>query len=82
MKIKFFNSGFTLFQKIGFFLGPLLAILIFIFFKPDSEHTQITYTAGIAILMAVWWITETIPLAVTALLPVALFPLFGVMNGK
>ena len=82
MKIKFFNSGFTIFQKIGFFLGPLLAVLIFIFFKPDSEHTQITYTAGIAILMAVWWITETVPLAVTALLPVALFPLFGVMNGK
>lgn len=32
--------------------------------------------------MAVWWITEAIPLAATALLPVVLFPLLGVMPGK
>ncbi len=32
--------------------------------------------------MAVWWITETVPLAVTSLLPVALFPLLGIMNGQ
>ncbi len=33
-------------------------------------------------LMAIWWITEAIPLAITSLLPVALFPAFGVLNGK
>jgi sodium-dependent dicarboxylate transporter 2/3/5 len=38
--------------------------------------------AGVAILMAIWWMTEIIPLAVTALLPVALFPILGIMNGK
>jgi len=32
--------------------------------------------------MAIWWITEAIPLAATALIPVALFPLFGVVDGK
>jgi len=38
--------------------------------------------AALALLMAVWWITEALPLAVTALVPVALFPLFGIMDGK
>ena len=32
--------------------------------------------------MAVWWITEIVPLAITSLLPVALFPLFGIMDGR
>lgn len=35
-------------------------------------------TAAVAALMAVWWITEAIPLPATSLLPVVLFPLFGV----
>jgi sodium-dependent dicarboxylate transporter 2/3/5 len=48
--------------------------------KPGSP--QITYTAAIAFLMAVWWITETIPLAITSLIPLILFPLFGIMDGK
>jgi len=32
--------------------------------------------------MAIWWMTEAVPIAITALLPVVLFPLFGIMNGK
>ncbi len=35
---------------------------------------------GIGLLMAVLWVTETVPLAVTALLPVVLFPLTGVAS--
>jgi sodium-dependent dicarboxylate transporter 2/3/5 len=36
--------------------------------------------AAVAVLMAVWWITEAIPLAATALLPIVLFPSLGVMT--
>lgn len=69
-------------KKAGFILGPVTAILFFVFFNPDPAKPQVGYMAGIALLMAIWWITETVPLAVTALIPVALFPLFGVMDGK
>jgi sodium-dependent dicarboxylate transporter 2/3/5 len=37
---------------------------------------------AVAALMAIWWVTETIPLAVTALVPLVLFPAFGVLDGK
>jgi len=37
--------------------------------------------AAVAVLMAGWWITEAIPIPVTALLPVALFPLLGILKG-
>jgi sodium-dependent dicarboxylate transporter 2/3/5 len=38
--------------------------------------------AACALLMAVWWLTEAIPLAVTALLPLLLFPFFGLMTAR
>jgi sodium-dependent dicarboxylate transporter 2/3/5 len=38
--------------------------------------------AAVAVLMAAWWITEAIPIPATALLPVALFPLLGIMPGR
>ncbi|KAI3354143.1 hypothetical protein L3Q82_018693, partial [Scortum barcoo] len=38
--------------------------------------------AYVIVLMAVYWCTEVLPLAVTALLPALLFPLFGIMQSK
>ena len=38
--------------------------------------------AATAALMAFWWVTETVPIAVTALLPLALFPLLGIADAK
>ncbi len=67
---------------IGLWTGIFLFVIIAIFTDLDPQNKATTYTLGIAVLMAVWWITEAIPLSVTALLPVVLFPLFGVMNGK
>ena len=66
----------------GFIIAPLICIGLVIFGDLEPGQPEVTYTLAIAILMACWWITEVIPLAVTALMPVVLFPLFGVMNGK
>ena len=67
---------------IGFFFTPLVILVILLFADIVPGNPKITYMLCVALLMAVWWITEVVPLAVTSLLPVALFPLFGIMDGK
>lgn len=69
-------------KYIGFFLGILAFLVIFIFTDLEPGEPQVTATLAVAVLMAVWWITETIPLAVTALVPLVLFPALGVLDGK
>jgi sodium-dependent dicarboxylate transporter 2/3/5 len=73
---------FSIRNIIGYLIGPLIFIAVATFGNLSPGKPEVTYTLAIAILMAIWWITEIIPLAATALLPVVLFPLFGVMNGK
>jgi sodium-dependent dicarboxylate transporter 2/3/5 len=63
-------------------IAPLISGLLVLFGDLEPSNPKITYTLAIAILMAIWWITEAVPLAVTALLPVVLFPMFGVVDGK
>lgn len=66
--------------------GRIFGVLVFCIFAfwidLDPNNPTISYMAGIAALMAVWWITEAVPLAVTSLLPVALYPLFDISTGK
>ena len=62
--------------------GPLFAFIFYILFDLDPQNPLVTTTAAIAIWMAFWWITEAVPLAVTALLPIVLYPTLGVMSGK
>jgi sodium-dependent dicarboxylate transporter 2/3/5 len=67
---------------ISFILTPAIILGILFFLDLEPGNPKVTYTFCVALLMAVWWITEVVPLAVTSLLPVALFPLFGIMDGK
>ena len=64
----------------GFFLGiaGFTAILIFIPYAVMPAAAQ--RMAAVTILMAVWWITEAIPIPATALLPIFLFPVMKIMN--
>jgi len=69
-------------QRLGLIGGPLLALAVLLFSDLDPANPVVTRAAAVALLMAVWWITEAIPIPATALLPVALFPVLGIMNGK
>lgn len=69
-------------QLISFLIVPLIIIGILLFVDLVPGNPKVTYTFCVALLMATWWITEIVPLAVTSLLPVALFPLFGIMDAK
>ena len=66
-------------NRIGFFLGPILFALMLLLPTPEGMAPEAQRVAAITLLMAVWWITEAVPIPATALLPIALFPLLGVM---
>ena len=59
--------------------GPVLAVLVY-WLTGDWLDEPARRTAAVAALMATWWMSEALPLAATALLPLALFPLLGVMD--
>jgi len=69
-------------KYLGFFLGIVAFLGILLFTDLEPGKPEVTTTMAIAALMAIWWVTETIPLAVTALVPLVLFPAFGVLDGK
>uniref|UniRef100_A0A7V2ZIU8 DASS family sodium-coupled anion symporter n=1 Tax=Ignavibacterium album TaxID=591197 RepID=A0A7V2ZIU8_9BACT len=70
------------FSFVGLSFGIIAFVLILIFFDPQPEKPSIKFTAAVAVLMAIWWMTEALPLAVTALVPLILFPLTGVLSAS
>ena len=66
-------------KKIGLFLGPLLFILVRLFLNPDGLSHEANAVLASTLWIAIWWITEAIPIAVTSLLPIILFPLSGAL---
>ena len=69
-------------QRIGLILGPILFIFMMVFFDAGTEYPKAVPMAAVAVLMATWWITDAIPLFATALLPMVLYPLLGILKGK
>ncbi len=69
-------------KKIGLFAGAAVFFIILLLPLPAEMPPQALKVGAIASLMAVWWLTEAIPIPATALLPLALFPLLGVTDSK
>ena len=66
-------------KKVGLFLGPILFfILLNLPFEIVSEKGDAVI--AVAVFMVVWWITEAVSISVTALLPLLLFPILGIMD--
>ena len=72
--------GYTRRQKIGLALGPILFILMLIIPVPADMSPVAQKMAAVALLMATWWMCESIPIPATSLLPIPLFPLMGIAS--
>lgn len=62
-------------------LGIILAIITYNL-VPSTEFEQAPLMAAIVIIMAVFWIFEVIPIPVTSLFPLVLFPVLGILDTK
>ena len=64
--------------RFGMILGPLMLIIMFSLSPPEGLSQEGWYAAAVTVFMGIWWITEAVPISVTALLPIVLFPVLGV----
>lgn len=67
-------------KLIGLILGPLCFVLILVFVDLDGLNAQGHAVLASTAWIAIWWISEAIPIAVTSLLPIVLFPLTGALG--
>ena len=69
-------------QKIGLWLGPTIGLILIMLPPPETMPLSAWHTAIAAILMAIWWCTEAVHVSVTAIVPLAIFPLLGIGDIK
>ena len=67
-------------SKVGFLVGLISAIIILILPDIESLPEEGKKAAAVFVWMAVWWATEAVPIAITALIPLVFFPLLGVSS--
>ena len=73
-------NGRSTSQKVGLFLGPALSLIIVMSDAPEALSQSAWMTAAVGVLMAVWWATEAVPIAITALIPIVAFPMLGIAS--
>ncbi len=69
-------------SKIFLAAGPLLGAVLFFTLQAMGWESSACWTAAIAITCAVWWIFEPIPIPATSLLPIATFPVLGILTPR
>ncbi|WP_199033903.1 SLC13 family permease [Glycomyces salinus] len=68
------TAGLRLRRRIGLAAGPVLGLIVYLALLSSELSASARFVAAVAVLMAVWWMTEALPLAVTALIPMVAFP--------
>lgn len=75
------NRSYQPVQLIGLILGPLLFALTMLFFSPEGLSASAQAVLATTLWVAVWWITEAIPIPATSLLPLILLPITEAVTG-
>ncbi len=74
------SGSYSISNTIKTLAGPVAGVLAFIFSSAAGLEAAIGWSLAIALWCAIWWIMEAVPIAVTAMLPLAVFPLVGVLT--
>jgi len=74
-------AQYTMPQKIGFLTGPILFVIIYNL-PFQLVNPQADAVIAIAAWMVAWWVTETVSISITALIPLTFFPLLQITDIK
>ena len=69
----------TLAKRVALFVGLGILLLALLIPPPAGMPLVAWLTAGVALMMAVWWATEALPIAATSLVPIVMFPILGIV---
>lgn len=72
------GDEYSMRQRVGLFLGPVVFLIMLLIPAPGGLAAEAWAVAGVVVFMAIWWVTEAIPIPATALLPIILFPILKV----
>jgi len=79
------DNGLTADRKksiLGLVLGIAFLFYTLVTTPPDGLSVTAWKTIGVTLLMASWWMLEAVPISVTALIPLVMFPILGVVDAK
>ena len=74
------EDGYTRLQRVGVVLGPLSFVLVRFGVSPTGLSPAANAVLACTLWIAVWWMTEAVPIPATSLLPILLFPSLGVAD--
>ena len=69
-------------RRISLWLAPLIAVAVTLLMMRAGWAREGALTGGLTVLCALWWIFEPIPIPATAMIPLGVFPLLGILDGK
>jgi sodium-dependent dicarboxylate transporter 2/3/5 len=69
-------------ERVGLWGGLALFVAMLLLPAPAGMPTTAWHASAIVLLMAVWWMTQALPLTATALVPFLAFPLLGIMSAN
>jgi sodium-dependent dicarboxylate transporter 2/3/5 len=61
-------------------IGPAAALLLYFLLLGQGWTGAASITAAVTLLCATWWVFEPVPIPFTSLIPLAVFPLLGVLT--
>ena len=69
-------------QKLGFGLGISVFLILLLIEPPEDMNPLAMRAVAVSMMMAIFWVTEAVSIFATSFLPIALFPILGVLDSK
>ena len=69
-------------RRLSLWLAPLIAVAVTLLMMRAGWAREGALAGGLTVLCALWWIFEPIPIPATAMIPLGVFPLLGILDGK